>query len=151
MRLEHLRLQFQERERRGEFSCCVSPPASHEDISEAEQRLKVSFPQQVKMFYQCLNGLRVESPPLEILPIDRLHRDSETRLHFATLDDSRPLYFDTSRRHWLTADYATKRRILEIVLLNCQLDGATLCPTIRKPFDALAEGLVSENSRGDWI
>jgi hypothetical protein len=41
-----------------------------------------------------------------------------------------------------------KRRILEIVLLNCQLDGATRCSPIREPFDVLAEGLVSENSRG---
>lgn len=52
---------------------------------------------------------------------------------------------------WLTADYATKRRILEIVFLNCRLDGATLVPTMRKPFDALAEGPILNNSRGDWI
>jgi hypothetical protein len=31
-----------------------------------------------------------------------------------------------------------------------RLDDATLVPTIRKPFDVLAEGLVSSNSRGDW-
>src|SRR5690606_29461023 len=43
---------------------------------------------------------------------------------------------------WLTADYATKRRILEIVFLNCRLDDVTLCPTIRKPFDFIAEGLL---------
>ena len=24
-------------------------------------------------------------------------------------------------------------------------------PTIRKPFDALAEGLIKKDSRGDWI
>jgi hypothetical protein len=34
--------------------------------------------------------------------------------------------------------------------LNCTLDGATLVPEIRKPFDVLAEGLLSEKSRGDW-
>jgi hypothetical protein len=33
--------------------------------------------------------------------------------------------------------------------MNCTLDGGTLVPTMRKPFDVLAEGLVSENSRGD--
>jgi hypothetical protein len=33
--------------------------------------------------------------------------------------------------------------------LNCRLNGATLVPTVRKPFDVLAEGLLSENSRGD--
>jgi hypothetical protein len=41
------------------------------------------------------------------------------------------------------------RRILEIVFLNCTLEDLTLFPTIRKPFDVLAEGLVSKNSRGD--
>jgi len=52
---------------------------------------------------------------------------------------------------WLTADCFEKRRILEIVFLNCTLDDATLCPTIRKPFAALAEGLISKNSRDDGI
>jgi hypothetical protein len=33
--------------------------------------------------------------------------------------------------------------------LNCRLDGATLVPEMRKPFDVLVEGLLSENSRGD--
>jgi hypothetical protein len=51
----------------------------------------------------------------------------------------------------VTADYATKRRLLEIVFLNSRLDGVTLCPTMRKPFDVLAEGLISEKSRGDRI
>jgi site-specific DNA recombinase len=49
---------------------------------------------------------------------------------------------------WLTADYSQKRQILEIVWLNCQLVDVSLCPTIRKPFDVLAEGLVSKNSGG---
>jgi hypothetical protein len=52
---------------------------------------------------------------------------------------------------WLSADYATKRRILEIIFLNCRLDDVTLVPEIRKPFDALAKGLISSNSRGDRI
>ncbi len=55
------------------------------------------------------------------------------------------------REQWLTADYVAKRRILEIVCLNFFLDGVTLCPTMRKPFDLLAEGLDLKNSRGDWI
>gem|GEM_PF-7076762 len=53
----------------------------------------------------------------------------------------------TLKQKWLTADYATQRRILEIVRLNCTLDSATLCPTMRKPFDVLADGLISKNSR----
>ncbi len=55
------------------------------------------------------------------------------------------------RSHWLVADYAEKRRVLEIVFLNFLLDDANLVPITRKPFDVLAEGLVSKNSRGDWI
>jgi hypothetical protein len=46
-----------------------------------------------------------------------------------------------------TADYAAKRRILEIVFLNCGLDDVNLVPTMRKHFDVLAEGLISKNSR----
>jgi len=57
----------------------------------------------------------------------------------------------TLNERWVTADYATKRRLLEIVCLNCTLDGVTLAPTMRKPFDVLAEGLLSENNRGDTI
>src|SRR6202453_417405 len=53
----------------------------------------------------------------------------------------------TLRQQWLTADYNAKRRILEIICLNCRLDGATLVPEMRKPFDVVAEGLVSEKSR----
>ena len=54
----------------------------------------------------------------------------------------------TLRQRWLTADYAEKRKILDIVWLNCRLDDVTLCPQIRKPFDALAQGLVSEKGGG---
>jgi hypothetical protein len=53
------------------------------------------------------------------------------------------------RAKWVTADFAAKRRILEIVCLNLRLDDVTLCPTMRKPFDIVAEGLISGESRGD--
>jgi len=52
----------------------------------------------------------------------------------------------TLKDQWLTADYATKRRLLEIVCLNCTLDNVTLCPEMRKPFDILAEGLFLKES-----
>jgi hypothetical protein len=52
---------------------------------------------------------------------------------------------------WVAADFAAKRQILEIICLNFRLDGATLCPTMRKPFDIAAEGLFFQSSRGDWI
>lgn len=62
--------------------------------------------------------------------------------------------FELSQRleeKWLTADYTAKRRILDIICLNLRLDGVTLVPTMRKPFDMLAEGLISKETRGDKI
>ncbi|HEY8749469.1 MAG TPA: hypothetical protein VIM11_15905 [Tepidisphaeraceae bacterium] len=52
---------------------------------------------------------------------------------------------------WLTSDFAAKRRFLEFVCLNFSLDGVTLVPTMRKPFDLPAEGLISARSQGDRI
>jgi hypothetical protein len=53
----------------------------------------------------------------------------------------------TLRQRWLTADYAEKRKILEIVWLNCRrVDD--LCPTIKKPFDVLAKGPLVPESGG---
>jgi hypothetical protein len=60
------------------------------------------------------------------------------------------VYARLVREKWLTADYSCKRRILENICLNFSLDDTTLCYEMRKPFDVLAEGLVSEKSRGDW-
>ena len=51
------------------------------------------------------------------------------------------------RQKWLTADYAAKRCLLEIICLNYTLDDVSLVPTMRKPFDLLTKGLVSEKSR----
>ena len=50
---------------------------------------------------------------------------------------------------WLTADHAEKRTLLDFLFLNLKLDGASLVPEMRKPFDMLAEGLKISSSRGD--
>ena len=55
------------------------------------------------------------------------------------------------REKYVNAEPVAKRHILEIVCLNFTLQDATLVPTIGKPFDVLAEGLVLSNGRGDWI
>jgi len=57
----------------------------------------------------------------------------------------------TLKEKWLTADYRAKRRLLEIVCLNFSLDDVSLVPTIRKPFDVLAEGLDLVENRGGQI
>jgi len=55
------------------------------------------------------------------------------------------------RSKWVSADNDVKRRILEIVCLNCELVDKTLVPTMRKPFDVLVKGLFVQSSRGDGI
>ncbi len=78
---------------------------------------------------------RLAGIKLQIDALDRSH-DETAELAVRVFELSQTL-----REQWLTADYAIKRRILEIICLNCRLDGTTLVPTMRKPFDALAEGL----------
>jgi DNA invertase Pin-like site-specific DNA recombinase len=83
----------------------------------------------------------------------KLQQDALARSHDETAELASKVFelSQTLRSQWLTADYDAKRRILEIVCLNCKLDDVTLVPTMRKPFDVLAEGLVSEKSRDDRI
>jgi hypothetical protein len=63
----------------------------------------------------------------------KLQLDALDRSHDETADLAAKVFelSQTLREHWLTADYAAKRRILEIVFLNCRLDGATLVRTIK--------------------
>ncbi|MBX9787484.1 MAG: recombinase family protein [Pirellulales bacterium] len=88
---------------------------------------------------------RLSSIKLQLDVLDRSH-DEMADLAAKVFELSQTLC-----EKWLSADYSEKRRILEIVFLNSRLDGATLVPEIRKPFDVLAEGLISRNSRGDRI
>jgi site-specific DNA recombinase len=83
----------------------------------------------------------------------KLQLDILDRSHDETADIAVKVFelSQTLREQWLTADYSAKRRLLEIVFLNCTFDDGTLCPTIRKPFDILAEGLLVSSSRDDRI
>lgn len=97
MHLEHISSRFQKLAEKHELNYSLAAPASDDEILRAERRLGVSFPEQVRLFYRSFNGLRVDDPPLEVLSVERLNLASPGRLHFATLDGRRPLYFDTSR------------------------------------------------------
>ena len=57
----------------------------------------------------------------------------------------------TLEAKWFAANSAEKRQLLKIVCLNFLLQGASLVPTIRKPFDVLAKGLSVPLSRDDRI
>jgi len=54
------------------------------------------------------------------------------------------------KQKWAERNYAEKGQLLEPLGLNFRLDGATLVYAMNKPFDALAEGLIVQSSRGDW-
>jgi cell wall assembly regulator SMI1 len=71
-------------------------PAPEPEIQSAERRLNVSFPNQVRQFYKSYDGLLIKSPHLEMLPVSRLTLTSPDRLHFATVDSQRRLFFDVS-------------------------------------------------------
>src|SRR6516225_5312136 len=88
---------------------------------------------------------RLASIKLQLDAVDRSH-DETAELAAKVFELSQTL-----RNQWLTADYPEKRRLLEIVFLNCRLNDATLVPEMRKPFDVLAEGLLTKNSRGERI
>ena len=55
------------------------------------------------------------------------------------------------REKWVRADFPVKRRLLEILWLNCKLVGENLAYEWRKPFDVLAEGLSVRESQGGGI
>ena len=48
---------------------------------------------------------------------------------------------------YLRANPDQKRHLLSAVLSNCTMNGATLTPTYKKPFDLLAKGIESQNMR----
>lgn len=82
------------------------------------------------------------------LQLESTHRQRDERADLAQK------VFELSQNlmeRWLTADYPQKREILEMICLNFRLDGATLVPEMRKPFDILVEGLSVPSSRGDRI
>lgn len=45
---------------------------------------------------------------------------------------------------YLTKETTEKRKLLNCVLSNCTLDGVTLYPTYKKPFDMIAEGVKTK-------
>ena len=97
MHLEQLPSRFQKLSKRRGLNYSLAGATSGEDVLRAEQRLGVSFPAQVKLFYRSFNGLRVDDPQLEVLPIERLDFAAPDRLHFATLAGIRRLFFDVSQ------------------------------------------------------
>ena len=87
---------------------------------------------------------RVANLTLQLEAADR-SRAEQADLAMKVIELSQSL-----KERWMFADYKAKCRVLEKFCLNFTLDGATLVPEIRSPFDLLIEGLKNPSSRGDW-
>ncbi len=92
MHLEQIKLNFDKRRDTKGLHAILQSGA----IDAAEVRIGHSFPDQVRAFYSKHNGLRVDDPRFEILPIDDLSADDQSRIHFATADGIYQICFDCS-------------------------------------------------------
>jgi len=97
MHIEDVAKHFEKRARQRGLHYVLGGAAPEAVIVQAEERLRVVFPAQVKRFYQHYNGLHVEDPPLEVVPLERLAFSAPARLHFATVDREHQLCFDVSQ------------------------------------------------------
>ena len=70
--------------------------ANDKEIIETEKDLHISFPPQVKLFYEAYNGLIVKNPKLEIYSISKLQFTESGKLEFAIINEIHPLFFDTT-------------------------------------------------------
>ena len=136
--------QSEGRDRNQEFRQQLTDLERQED---SVLQLRVNNEIDTDTFARKKNALREEQHRL------KLQLESYERGHAETSDLAIKT-FELSqclRQKYVTADSATKRNILEIVCLNFTLDGVTLVPEIRKPFDVLAKGIEKGNGRGERI
>lgn len=97
MYLEHVARKFERLQWQRGIISSLGNPASENLISQVENNLGVSFPTKVAVFYKHFNGLRVQDPRVEILPVEQLKFVFPNRLNFATFDHSNRVFFDTSQ------------------------------------------------------
>jgi len=127
-------------------------------VSELQRQLTVIRDQQDRLLNLRLLG-EIEADTFAAKGTELRDREAALMLQIEASDRGRHENADIAVKafelsqclaeKWVTSDYAAKRRILEIVCLNLRLDDVTLVPTMRKPFDVLAEGLSVQSGRGD--
>lgn len=96
MHTDHLVKNFKERAQKKGMHYHLGNPASVEDIEQTQERLKITFPSQVKMFYQTVNGVQVKDPHLDIYCLNDIEIDESGKIHFATFDQKHRICFDTT-------------------------------------------------------
>ena len=96
MHLEQVQLNFEKRRIANGLEANLQPGVTHDALDAAEDRIGLKFPDQVRAFYSEYNGLRVDDPRFEILSLNRLSVDDQSRIQFATADDADRICFDCS-------------------------------------------------------
>ena len=139
---------------------CQEQQESEAEITETNRQLSLLRGQQNQLLnLRLLDEINAETFARKATELR--DREAKLQLQLEVCSRQRHEYADiavkafglsqTLRPKWLTADYAAKRRILEIVCLNFRLVGANLIPAMRSPFDVLIEGPSVQQSRGDGI
>lgn len=115
MHLEHLPRNFDTRRESIGLRATLHAPANPIAFENAETRIDHRIPDQIRAFYSTFNGLTIEDPPFEILPVDELVLDDHSRIHFATADRIHLICFDCSHlneaRQWDIVNPSTGDRI----------------------------------------
>ena len=129
-------------------------PAADDDEFEQVERKAARL-----VGYSFFNLRMLEEIDADSTNRDLRDRTAELQLEIEASDRGRNEIIDIAvkafelsqslREKWFDADYAAKRQILEILCLNCSLDGVSLVATMRNPFDLLAKGLCLKDSRDD--
>jgi site-specific DNA recombinase len=126
-------------------------------VNELTRQLSFAMQQQDKLFGCHAEGT-VDSEQFNRLSVELRDRVSRLKLQIESYTRGRDQNtelaikaFELSQNlgaKWVSADYTEKRKILDILLLNCCLRDRSLEFTMRKPFDVLAERLIWNDSGG---
>lgn len=96
MHLHDFQREFVKRAQRIGLNYDVWPGASDEQLQATEQRLDVTFHEQIRRFYSFCNGFVVRNPHFEVLPLEELEFIQANLIHICTVDHCHQLCFDTS-------------------------------------------------------
>lgn len=97
MHLKDFRQYIQKKSQKNCFEYKIGNPASDDLIEEIEQKLSIKFPDQVRLFYQCCDGFKVNDPALEILPLEKITKDENGKILFSIFDEQHKLCFETTK------------------------------------------------------
>ena len=97
MRIEHVKINLEKRKSITGLGYALGMPASNEQISCAESKLKVKFPEQVKLFYKMYNGITIDNPHLVVYPLENLVIDNNSIIHFARINHTCELGLDAAK------------------------------------------------------